>query len=440
MRAWIEELRVLVEAEPADAEYVTPDEYHKIIGKCPPTWHIDPDGKKCQQVRPGPKKFRIGSFEPEIRDKLRAGKKAGDEPAKAEPKADEPKKKPKRKLPDNPITREGTAPPAGKRKPYDIDPNGDKDKDGVTDAARVGLCGSCTAPPAEVPRLPNLTPDERDVEERFASAFEGNPEAFVDEYRERQRKGLIGDAPNVFSTDDAKLLNPDYNPEGDDAIRKDAMGRYNAVVHQTANAIAKRAFLKHLDDLEKLPKDDPKRSILVTNGGVASGKGYALGNVEETKALAGQVGAVWDSAGEQNGTESPWVLEEAKKRGLKVTMVFVDSDPKETWENPKRGVVERAKKIGRMVDARVFADSYAIGARNFKALHDKHKDSEGVDFVILSSRGGAPKRVDSVPEVALKQNEDDIYADALEALDNFPDLPPAVKRGGSIGQRIWQQQ
>lgn len=443
LRQTLRELREALQTEDAmDGEYVGPDEYRDIIGKCPDTWNFD--GKTCKQVRPGPKKFRIGSFEPEIRDKLRAAKKAEKQAAPKEPedkasKAAEPEKprKKQRVLPDNPIAQEATVPPS-KGKPYDVDPSADKDKDGVTDAARVGLCGTCVAPPPAIPRLPNLTADEREVEERFASAFEEDPRALVDEYLDRLAQGKIGDAPNVFSTDDAKQLSPDYNPPGAEADNKDARARYNVVVHQTANAIAKRAFLKKLDELAALPKDDPRRSVLMTNGGVASGKGYALGRVDETKALAQQVGAIWDSAGEQNGTETPWVLEEARKRGLKSVFVFVDSDPKETWENPKRGVIERAKKTGRMVDARVFADSYAIGARNFQAMADKHKGDKDAEFFVLSSRKGEPVRVPSVPEEALKADEDDIYQQALEAIHAVKDLPPAIKRGGTISQRIWR--
>jgi hypothetical protein len=210
------------------------------------------------------------------------------------------------------------------------------------------------------------------------------------------------------------------------------------VVHQTANAIAKRAFIKKLDELAKLPDGDPQKSVLVTNGGVASGKGYCLGNVEETKKITQQVGAVWDSAGEQNGTESPWVLEEAKKRGLKSVFVFVDSDPRETWENPKRGVIERAKKTGRMVDARVFADSYVIGARNFKAMMSHYKGEKSAEFFVLSSRKGAPTRVSDIPEEALGEDEDALYKRSLEAIHAIPDLPPSVKRGGTMGQRIWR--
>lgn len=169
LRSLISEARVLLEAE-YDGKYVAPDEYRGIIGKCPPSWNFD--GDKCSQVRSGPKKFRIGSFPPEIRAKLVAAAKSA-KPAKAgaaKPENASAPKKAKLELPDNPITREAVVAPPGKA--YDPDPRADKDKDGITDAARVGICGTCTAPPSDIPRLPNLTADERDVEARFADAFE----------------------------------------------------------------------------------------------------------------------------------------------------------------------------------------------------------------------------------------------------------------------------
>ncbi len=421
-----------------DSEMVEPDEYRKIIGKCPDSWNFD--GKSCKQVRTGPSKFRIGSFEPEIRDKLRAAK-AKDSASDSASDKSEPAKvarKTKLELPPNPIADEATVPPP-KGKAYEVDPNDDPDGDGITDSARVGLCGRCTAPPKSIPRLANLTADEREVESRFADAFEKDADKLVDEYTTMLEKGQVGDAPNVFATDDAKALSPDYNPQGvSKEESNDAKGRYNVATHQTANAVAKRAFLRKLDELAKLPKDDKRRSILMTCGGVASGKGFAIGNVEEVKKTAGEVGAVWDSAGEQNGTEAPWVLEEAKKRGLKSVFVFVDSDPKETWGNPKRGVIERAKKVGRMVDARLFADSYVLGAKNFKAMQDKHKENDAAEFFVLSSRNGPPKRVPEVPSAATDKSEDQIYKESLEAIHALTDLPPAIKRGGTIGQRIWK--
>lgn len=332
---------------------------------------------------------------------------------------------------------------------YDVNPEADDNGDGIADFSRVGVpAWSVPPPPKVIPRMPNLTGPEREAETRFANAFLDHPEEMIAEY-DRGRNNVvghdkdgkpiyeIGDAPNIFNTDDCKLLSPDYNPQGgslEDNLS--AKGVFNLAVHQTANALAKRAFLKYLDDqVSKLPPE--RRFVLVTSGGVAAGKGYALQNVPDTKSLSDQAGAIWDAAGEQNATENPWVLEECEKRGLKAIFAFIHADPKETWENPKRGVVERAGKKGRMVDARLFADSYTIGAKNFKAFSDKHKGNQNAQFLFFDNRGD-PKLVNDVPEDALNASSDELYENASRVLqERAATLKPSVLRGGTIGQRVW---
>lgn len=342
----------------------------------------------------------------------------------------------KLKAAEHPICYEKTEPPPEGIDEYKPDVTEDADGDGVTDAARVGLGGRETSPPSHVPRLPNLTREEREIETRFADYYEKNPQAVVDEYQRQLSEGKIGDAPNVYATDDAKLLSPDYNPKdkSDDEI-KEARSRNNVLVHQVANAVVKTAFLQKLDELKRLPPDDPKRNILVTSGGVAAGKGYAIGNVAEAKELQAKVGAVWDAAGEQNGTENPWVREECAKRGLNPVFLFVDADPEVTWASKDRGVVERAGKKGRMVDARLFADSYDIGAKNFHAFFQAHKSD--TDFILIDSRGSPPGRVTEFPKAALEARADYVYAKASKAIDENEAIKPAVRRGASIGRRIW---
>jgi hypothetical protein len=216
-----------------------------------------------------------------------------------------------------------------------------------------------------------------------------------------------------------------------------ARGLYNVAVHQTANAIAKKAFLGHLDELAQLPPGDPKRTVLATSGGVASGKGYALSNIPEAKSIADQVGAVWDAAGEQMSTENAWVLQECKKRGLRPVFAYIDADSQETWENPQRGVVERATKTGRMVDAHPYADSYAGGAENWRDFHTENRNDPEQGFLIIQNRKGGPKLLDDFPKEALV-DRDTIYRRASKVLDDRADkLPEHVYRGGTIGRRIW---
>ena len=326
------------------------------------------------------------------------------------------------------IQNDPTIPPPTGRV-YNPDPNKDTDGDGVTDYSRVGVPAPNVPPPPEVPRLPNLSPDERAVETSFAEFYERDPDGVARLYRDKMKAGAIGDGPNIFNTDDAKLLNPVYQASLENRAR------YNVSVHQTANAIAKRAFIQHLDEVVmKLPED--KRTVLVTAGGVAAGKGYAVSKNPEVSRLADMAGAVWDSAGEQNATELPWVMEQLEKRGIRGTFVYVHADPQQIWTNPKRGVVERAKKKGRMVDARLFVESYRYGAENFDRFRKRHDDSDKHRFVVIDNTSATPKVINEVPRPV--SDVDALHAKLIDHL-HAAHVGPHIKRGGSIGLRIWSR-
>jgi hypothetical protein len=361
-------------------------------------------------------------------------------------------------------------------------PMSDEDEDGIDDQARVGVpADQVPPPPDKMPRLPNLTDEEREIESRFADAFEKAPALMTAAYTDSvkkiaERKG----GPPKFVTDDVKNLSEDYTPmldnsEGADlfltitAMKDEGLdhdeivesltdeekllylktrreigkqrARNNTLLHQTANAIAKRAFVEQLDELSKLDDDDPKKSVLVTSGGCGAGKGFALENAPDSeKGKVQGVGAIWDAAGEQNATENPWIMEECRKRGIKAKFLFVDSDPDKTWDGDW-GVMKRAanpppKGEGRMVDARVFADSYANGAKNFKAFHDKNKDSGDAEFIMINSRGGKPTVTDRVSDEALSLDADALYAKAMKSVSEGAPSD-AIKEGATKGKRIW---
>lgn len=336
----------------------------------------------------------------------------------------------------NPTNDPTTPPPPGRV--YNPDPAEGK-------AARVGVPGDVVPPPPkEIPRLPNLNPDERQIENQFATMFEQDPDGMARKAREAMQNGM-GDGPTIFATDEMKNLFDPWKgtkvtgPDGKSDISPETKAfrsKYNTALHQTANAIAKRAFLQHLDEVvAKLPED--QRQVLVTAGGVAAGKGYAIANVGAVNQISNLAAATWDSAGEQNSTELPWLAEECKKRGVKLTAVFVHSNPQETWENPQRGVIERAGKKGRMVDARVFADSYTHGARNFHDFQQKFGKDPAIRTYVLNNTQKVPSMLDQVPTEMLTMDPEALYARCLNALESTPNVPTAVKQGGSAGARIW---
>lgn len=359
------------------------------------------------------------------------------------------------------IKAERTFPPEKGAPVQKTNPTVDSDGDGVVDGARVGVGGRDVPPPPQVPRMPNLTADERLVEERFANWYERDPDAAAKKFMD----AMVGDyeknrgdprnagkavMPPTFETDAAKNLCPDYHSK-DASPEQNSLnkGLYNVATHQVANAVCKKAFVQYLDEVvSKLPPE--KKNVLVTSGGCGSGKGWAVGNackhLNDTT-----VAAVWDAAGEQNATENPWILDECKKRGIKPTFVYVHADPSTSWEDPKGGVVERAKGKGRMVDARLFADSYAMGAKNFQGFMDKHKDSGDADFVVLDNnvnRGKKdeagnplpPVKLDKLPDAALKLDADQLYQRSASYIKKTAGLTPGIYRGASLSQRIWDGQ
>lgn len=305
---------------------------------------------------------------------------------------------------------------------------------GITKAARVGV--PANEVPDKISPLPNLTPRERHAEQRFREAYEKNPDKMADDFLKIAHKiGADKGGPPEFGTDDAKLLAKQWqSPELEQNKEQRAKNRatLNLALHATANAIAKRAFVKHLDTLK------PGDQVMVTVGGVAAGKGWAIKKVPQVKSLKDQSKAVWDSAGDQSATENPWIQQELEKRGLKGVYVYVHADPYRQWADPKRGVVQRAgdPEDGRMVDAHVFADSYAIGAQNHQKFAEANKNNPNAKFVFLDNND-VPKEIPGVPESDLKIDRDDLLRHSLKKLRES-DAPDHVKHGGSLGSRIWE--
>ena len=89
-----------------------------------------------------------------------------------------------------------------------------------------------------------------------------------------------------------------------------------------------------------------------------------------------------------------------------------------------------------MVDAFVFADSYAIGAKNHQAFFEKNKDNPQAAFVFLDNTG-VPKLTDSVPSSALNLDRKSLADYAVKVIEDGDAIPAHVKRGATIGLRVW---
>jgi hypothetical protein len=325
--------------------------------------------------------------------------------------------------------------------------NADRDSnhDGIADQARVGVGAfDVPPPPKAIKRLPGLSPRAKKAEEAFASWFEADADEATEQALVLYTAPRDDGGPPTFETDAAKTLSPYWDSPALNknlAMRSKNRATYNTALHQTANAICKRAFVQHLDTL------NPGDEILVTVGGCGAGKGYSQEKNKETgepncapaAELLKRAAVVWDSAGDQNATENPWILQEARKRGLKVAFLYVHADPKTQWADPKRGVVQRAmnQNNGRMVDAKVFADSYALGAQNHASFLSRHAMDPDVTSLVVKN-GNPPEVLQGMPEEALNIDPGELYRYAKSVIEQRTDLPDHVREGAMGGSKIWE--
>jgi len=288
-------------------------------------------------------------------------------------------------------------------------------------SSKVGVPASSV--PTKVPRIANLPKELAAAQERFATKYESNPQGAYDEYYKAAMTHPT--EPAVFNADNAKAMSEDYRNTGS----LESRAQYNVAVHATADAIAKGAFLKRLDEIAKMPVD--QRNILVTSGGVGAGKSSGLPFIPKSVGF----NAVWDSTGELNSTENEWVQKEAEKRGIDVTHLFVHADPLTVWPR----VIERGIKTGRMVDATLFAESYNDGAHNFASFNEAQINNPRAHFYFVDNSGKPEDRkaLSAFPSQALKVRKEELRAYAQQKLreSNAPDW---VKKYGDIGKDIWK--
>lgn len=312
---------------------------------------------------------------------------------------------------------------------------------GVTKSARVGVPGHEV--PDKVPILPNLSARERRHETKFRQYYEQNPDQAASHYRDAVLSQTKPGEPAKFETDEAKNAHSAWNGKGltlDERAKNRAM--LNLPLHQTANAIAKKAFLQHLDEGLADGSIKPGQHVLVTCGGCGAGKGYALKEGAKTNpkvaGLKKGAAAIWDSAGDQNGTETPWIKEELDKRGLAGKYLYVHADPKSSWADKEKGVVQRAQNPndGRMVDAHVFADSYAIGAQNHHAFHHANKNDPNSEFMFLDNTGKTPRELPGVPPADLALDRHHLTSYAHQVISEVKP-PEHIDHAARMGARVW---
>ena len=277
--------------------------------------------------------------------------------------------------------------------------------------SRIGIPADMNPPPPKIPQLPHLNAEEREVETEAREAFEKDPEGMTAKYIDDVLANALRDGtPPTFETDEAKMQFGSYSGAGleDNAEVLGNRAKYSTPLHPTAHALNKKAFITYLD---RLKSEGKEVNAVITSGGVASGKGYCTTNPnaapESVRNLVGQASCVFDAAGEQNGTDNPWIAEELDKRGQHGTFIYVHSDPKVAFPR----AIGRSVTKGRHPPIHLAVESFEYGHKNsseFLPTLSNH------DVIYLDARGNKPQIVPSMPK-------DDGVDDVNSLVDQFSD-------------------
>lgn len=296
---------------------------------------------------------------------------------------------------------------------------------GMTKAAIVGVAGDEI--PEKVPRLDGLDENQQAIESQFAELWEdrNKRERAIAILREKFRNS---DGSMTIETDAVKELDSRWGSkerikelkakqkEGTiSASEENELKGYlsfqqknNTILHQTANVLAKETLRR---EIESRKANGEEVNLMVTSGGCAVGKGFGL-EPDGRKAIRKNTSdkslvsdyerrttpnknmIIWDSAGDQNATELPWV---ASQNVDHVTFVHTVGNGAKNASNPNSGLVQRAVDKGRMVDANVYSQSYWIGNYNFQVFYDNNKSNPKFSFFKVENPGkgnGPTKLVD----------------------------------------------
>ncbi|MFO0724182.1 MAG: hypothetical protein U1E65_10395 [Myxococcota bacterium] len=325
------------------------------------------------------------------------------------------------------------------------------------------------ANPYDVHPLPNLNPTERIIETEFITAFKSHHRRMVREFLKMVRK----DGGNVIEPDNAKLLSPRYSRPDlvkqihslEEQIKQlrvmadegsttaaDRIGQLelkiehakreigksraesNIPLHMTATVIARLALVQALDDLaadKSIPAD--KKTLLITCGGCAAGKGTSLTKAGETVPQVKTASLVYDTDGETSGVFNKFAMEEALKRGIKPIFLYVHADPKDAWGR----VYSRAAQVGRMVSEEPFLDSHVDSPRNFQEFHAAHKHDKDVTFLIIdNSKGGKPELVSELPSYCLTYDRDELR-NVIRQQTDTAQVDPHAQKIARRSRKIW---
>lgn len=269
-----------------------------------------------------------------------------------------------------------------------------------------------------IPQAKSLTPDERQVEQKFSNAVATDQPKALADYRSRFTR------PNgtlEINTDNARELSPDYSASNEGRTA------YARAVHEPASWVAKKLYE------EEVTKPAPKgleNRVVFTAGGTGAGKTTGTSAIPPGEKPP-QI--IYDT--NSNNLESAQAkVETALSNGKEVGIIYVHRLPEDAFES----MIDRAHKTGRPVPIENHIETHTGAPSTLVKLAEIYKDNPKVDIKVVDNThgpGGAKAgTIDMLRDLDYTGLEGRLQ-DALEARKRegtiSSEIYRAVKGGGS---------
>jgi hypothetical protein len=256
----------------------------------------------------------------------------------------------------------------------------------------------------------NLSPEQREVEARFAAYLEARTDEAIARY--------VGRYGKEINTDNVRELSSDYAPGGMDAedpATVAARTRWGDAVHEPASALTREIYRRAL---KKETAPDRRRQVVFTAGGAGVGKTTSIRKLPELSHAVEAAEIVYDTI-LSNFRSSEARIAQALDAGRMVSIVFIYRDPVDSFVG---GLLPRAKSMGRTLPLEIFLNSHIGSIEALPKIAEHYKDDRRIAVAVIdNSRGVGDATVADLGFVRTKArnySREDLKAKLLRALED----------------------
>jgi hypothetical protein len=280
-----------------------------------------------------------------------------------------------------------------------------------------------------IAKAKNLTPQEREVEGRFAKYLEERTDEAIARYRSKYGKEI--------NTDNARELSLDYAPgglEADDADTRAARSKWSAAVHEPSSALTKEIYRR---ELRKPAARDERNQVVFTAGGAGVGKTSSIHQVPGLGHAVDAAQIVYDTtlSGLKSSLER---ISQALDAGKAVSIVYVYRDPVDSLVG---GALPRAERNGRTLPLEAFLETHLGAPEVLLKIAEMYKSDKRVEIAVIDNSGSRGKAaladLKFVQAVGRKYTREELRAKLLRALEDAYEKGKRGEKEG-ISERVYR--